>query len=96
MIDKSRMSIVDNRGTRRPKQLMNSLSALCVMCFIFLNTQVIFVLNCPTDKWACSNGIECINATSRCNSVVDCGDGSDEGAFCSKHRIFIRILLFAF
>ena len=38
---------------------------------------------CPANTWPCADGIQCINVTLRCNSVLDCSDGSDEGAICS-------------
>ena len=41
-------------------------------------------LNCPENKWACSDGVQCINSTSKCDSIIDCVDGSDEGVSCSK------------
>ncbi|CAF0941452.1 unnamed protein product, partial [Brachionus calyciflorus] len=37
----------------------------------------------PIGFWPCNNGIQCINSTLKCNNIIDCEDGSDEGTFCN-------------
>ncbi len=64
---------------------------LSLILSILICSHLVSALPCPADKWPCLNGIECIDLTSRCNSVVDCGDGSDEGTSCSKKPHIFRI-----
>jgi len=60
-------------------------SHLISIIFLFITIHNIYTLTCPANTWPCNNGIQCINSTSKCNSIVDCSDGSDEGiATCSK------------
>jgi hypothetical protein len=51
--------------------------------FFWLAVNQTIALDCPANTWPCSNGIQCINSTFKCNSIIDCSDGSDEGAICS-------------
>ena len=75
---------------------------LFLSLILYTNFIIISSLNCPANTWACNNGQQCINSTSRCNSVVDCSDGSDEGSSCSKFTnsiplkmtIFLNLFLF--
>ncbi len=68
------------------KNCLSIILSLILAVFIVCNS--VSAIDCPVGKWTCSNGIECIDLTSRCNSIVDCGDGSDEGTSCSKQLKF--------
>jgi hypothetical protein len=84
------LCLANKEPTHRSQFVQMPAIFICItLLFLFLHGQV-NALNCPENKWACSNGIQCINATSRCDSIVDCVDGSDEGALCSK--LFCSIL----
>lgn len=47
----------------------------------FLGGQV----KCPTHLFRCGSG-ECVQPDLVCNSVPNCGDGSDEGVGCLKNN----------
>ena len=40
-------------------------------------------VTCEATEFPCENG-RCIPKSWKCDSENDCGDGSDEGDFCSK------------
>jgi hypothetical protein len=73
-----------------------------IFIFLLLIINQLDALNCPENKWACNNGIQCINITSKCDSIIDCSDGSDEGTTtCSiiflntfKYFQYINYLIF--
>jgi hypothetical protein len=44
---------------------------------------------CPPNTWTCNNTIECINSTQRCDGIIHCTDGSDEGSGCSWFKFFV-------
>lgn len=46
---------------------------------------ILFLVNvtCEATEFPCENG-RCIPKSWKCDSENDCGDGSDEGDFCSK------------
>ena len=71
----------------------NSGSLIALIATFAFTIQLSVALNCPSNTWTCNNKFQCINATLRCNSVVDCDDGSDEGVTCSKCTNF-KILFF--
>ena len=75
--------------TTIPKLLQTFVSSLLVVYLINVllltsNHNSVNTLGpCPANTWPCNDGIQCVNITLRCNSVLDCSDGSDEGAICS-------------
>lgn len=53
----------------------------CVSSCAIANT------TCEATEFPCENG-RCIPKSWKCDSENDCGDGSDEGDFCSKNLLF--------
>ena len=67
---------------------IDSYLIIYISLFLFVTIHNVYTLTCPANTWPCNNGIQCINSTSKCNSIVDCSDGSDEGLLtCSKSII---------
>ena len=46
---------------------------------ILLNMINTIFIRCPPTSFHCDNGV-CIDGSKRCNTQVDCADGSDEAA----------------
>jgi hypothetical protein len=53
---------------RSYKKTMN-LSKLCQIILLLILIKKVILLNCPLNTWACNDGIQCINATQRCNKM---------------------------
>ena len=83
-----------NRIFSHINAINTSRSLIALIATFAFTIQLSVALNCPSNTWTCNNKFQCINATLRCNSVVDCDDGSDEGVTCSKYtnvKIFFVI-----
>jgi hypothetical protein len=54
---------------RMQKNFKKSLNLLkfCQIFLILTLLSKVYLLNCPLNTWACNDGIQCINATLRCN-----------------------------
>ena len=44
---------------------------------------------CRHDQFVCGSGM-CLDQSKACDSVDDCGDGSDEGQICGKITIVLN------
>lgn len=64
------------------KELFAKNKLLTIFIILYASVGLNLAINCPSDTWACANGIQCVNTTARCNNIIDCTDGSDE-ANCS-------------
>ena len=77
----------DAKIKRKCHKLFENIFSFYIIITFALFIQLVTALNCPSNTWTCDNKFQCINSTLRCNSIVDCDDGSDEGVTCSKSHI---------
>ncbi len=47
---------------------LNFLITCQILLFLILIRKT-YLLNCPLNTWLCNDGIQCINATLRCNTL---------------------------
>ncbi len=57
--------------------------SLLVVLVVFAQLAFTQLVTCPANTWMCNNSVQCINATFKCDNILHCSDGSDEGTICS-------------